>query len=394
MTAEKIRVAILAPSPEMRGLLGGHVEVTQRASVKASVEEYCAAEDDNPTQRLIEAQPEVTLIDMQDERAAIRALQVLHGVMPESWLFACGPTQDPRLIIEAMQAGAREFLPHPVSAGSVGLALGRYLETKERVRSDRKARGRVYSVTSGKGGSGATSVAINLAATLANVPDTRIAVIDMNGPVGDAAAYLDAKPEFSVMDALASAPKLDRLLLDTFMCKVGNLSLLAGATGYASSAPPPAPSALTRLLRVVSSTYTHTFVDLPPSLDQELVKVTLEASEAVLVVITPELPAIWRTHRLMTFLSETGCSDRIRLILNRDDSRDEINAKEISRALSQPVYWRLPNSYVTAIQAINKGKPLVEINHSGLAASYRRLASDLTGLVFEKPRRAFASMFS
>ncbi len=393
MTAQKVRFAILAPSPEMRELLGRHVEASELAVVSASVEEYCAAEDDGPMVQLIDAQPEIVLVDMEDQRDAVKALQLLHGVMPDSLLFACGPTQDPRLIIETMQAGAREFLPKPVSAGSLGLALGRYLEMKERVRSGPKARGRIYSVTSGKGGSGTTSVAINLAATLANLPDTRVAVVDLNGSVGDAAAYLNAKPEFGVADALAASSKLDQVILNSFMCKVGNLSLLAGATDYT---PPssPTPSALSRLLKVVVGGYTHTFIDMPSSLDQELVRVTLEASEAVLVVITPELPAIWRTHRLMTFLSDTGCADRIRLILNRDDSRDEINAKEISRALSQPVYWRLPNSYLTAIQAINQGKPLVEVNHSGLAASYRGLASDLTGLVFEKPRRAFAGLFS
>jgi pilus assembly protein CpaE len=393
MADRKIRVAILAPSPEMRDLLARHVEASQHGLVRAAVEEYCTAEDDHPTQQLLEAQPEIVLVDMTDERAAIKSLQVLHCVLPESWLYACGPAQDPQLIIETMQAGAREYLPQPVNAGSVTHGLSRYIEIKERARSGQKSRGKIYTVTAGKGGSGATSVAINLAATLSMLRDTRTAVIDMNSPVGDAAAYLNAKPEFSVMDALGAATKLDRMLLDTYMCQAGNIALLAGSAGYSTNGT-VTPAALTRLLRVVSSAYTHTFVDLPSSLDQDIVKAALDASEAVLVVITPELPAIWRTHRLMTFLNGTGSADRIRLILNRDDSRDEINAKEIARALGHPVYWRLPNSYVTAIQAINKGKPLVEVNHSGLAASYRRLASELTGVAFEQPRTTLARLFS
>jgi pilus assembly protein CpaE len=308
-------------------------------------------------------------------------------------LYACGPSQDPQLIIETMQAGAREYLPQPVTAMSLARGLGRYVELKERVRSTHGGRGKIYTVTSAKGGSGATSVAINLAAILAGQAGTRAAMVDMNSPVGDAAAYLNAKPEFNVTDALASAGKLDRLLLDTFMCKAGSIALLAGSSGYTPVVVPP-PGAVTRLLRTLSGAYTHTFVDLPSSLDQEIVKAALEASEAVLVVITPELPAIWRTHRLVSFLHEIGAADKVRLILNRDDGRDDINAKEITRALNQPIYWRLPNSYDVAIEAINKGKPLVEVNRSSLADSYRRLAADLTGLSFGQQRSTMARLFS
>jgi pilus assembly protein CpaE len=394
MSEKKLRVAVMAPEPYVRDLLALHVEVSERGSVRASLDEYCAAEDDGPTQRILEAAPEVVLVDMADARAGIKCLYVLHSVMPDSWLYACGPTEDPQLIIESMQAGAREFLPQPVTARSVALGLARYLDVKDRTRSDHRKRGRIYTVTSGKGGAGATSVAINLASTISTSSDLRAAVVDMNSPVGDVAAYLRAEPESCITDALAAAAKLDRLLLESFMCHAGNISLLAGSNGYAPPATQPTPASLARLLRILSSAYTHTFVDMPSSLDPELVKPALEASEAVIVVITPELPAIWRTHRLINFLQDAGAADKIRLILNRDDSREDINSKEISRALNQPVYWRLPNSYDAAIDAINQGKPLVEVNHSGLAASYRELATDLTGVAFAQQKNTFTRLFS
>jgi Flp pilus assembly CpaE family ATPase len=105
--------------------------------------------------------------------------------------------------------------------------------------------------------------------------------------------------------------------------------------------------------------------------------------------MTPELPAVWRTHRLVTMLASSGCGDRLRLVLNRDNSRDEITEKEITRALNYPIFFRLPNNYSAAIQAINKGKPIVDVNHSSLAASYRRLAQALTGVAPANPRRGF-----
>jgi pilus assembly protein CpaE len=290
-----------------------------------------------------------------------------------------------------MQAGAREFLPKPVSARSVALAFSRYIDERDRLRTIVKTRGKIYSVTAAKGGSGATSVAVNLATTLAGAHETRVAILDLNSPVGDAASYLNLKPQFSLSDAVAAAPRLDPVLLETLMTKSGNVSLLPGPKQFRSSTV-SAP-ALAKLLRVVSGAYTHTFIDLPSSLDQEILQVTTDASEAVLVVMTPELPAVWRTHRLITILASSGCGDRLRLILNRDNSRDEITEKEITRALNYPIYFRLPNNYAAAIHAINKGKSIVEVNHSGLAAGYRQLTQNLTGVAFQKQRRPFSKIF-
>lgn len=393
MTTPKLSIGILAPVAEVRDSLAGHVEATQLASVKVVVDEYCAVEDDYSTQRFIEARPDVILIDMHDERGAIKALFTLHGVLPEASIFACGASNDPQLIIETMQAGAREFLAKPVSARSLAMAFGRYLDEKQRLRADIKVRGKIYSVTSAKGGAGATSVAVNLATTLAETPEARVAILDLNSPVGDAASYLNLKPQFSISDALGAASRLDSTLLETFMTKAKNVSLLPGPKQFKPGSGATAAS-MAKLLRVVAGNYTHTFIDLPSSLDQEFLQITTDASEAVLVVMTPELPAIWRTHRLLVFLASAGCSDRLRLILNRDDSRDEINEKEITRALNHPIYWRLPNNYAAAIQAINKGMSIVEVNHSGLAASYRKLAQGLTGVTFAKQKRGLSRFFS
>ncbi len=392
MTTQKLSIAILASTPDVRDSLSGHVEATQLATVKAVVDEYCAVEDDYATQRFIEARPDIILVDMQDQRAAIKALFTLHAVLPETWLYACGATNDSQLIIETMQAGAREFIPKPISARSIALAFSRYIDERDRLRAGgSKVRGKIFSVTSAKGGAGATSVAVNLAMTLAGSPDARVAILDMNSPVGDAASYLNLKPQFSISDALTAAPRLDPVLLETFMAKAGNVSLLPGPKQYKSSMV-SAPS-LAKLLRVVSGTYTHVFIDLPSSLDQEILQVTTDASEAVLVVMTPELPAVWRTHRLITLLASSGCGDRLRLILNRDNSRDEITEKEITRALNHPIYFRLPNNYSAAIQAINKGRSIVEINHSSLAAGYRQLTQHLTGVASQKQRRGFSKLF-
>lgn len=392
MTTQKLLVGILSPIAEVRESLSTHIEATQLATIKVVVDEYCSVEDDFPTQRFIEARPDIVFVDMHNQRAGIRALFTLHGVLPDVWLYACGASSDPQFIIETMQAGAREFLSKPVNARSISMAFGRYIDERDRLRTATKTRGKIYTVTSAKGGAGATSVAVNLATTLATITKTRVAILDLNSPVGDAASYLNLKPQFTLSDALASAARLDPVLLETFMTKMGNISLLPGPKQLKWTNTSGAT--LAKLLRVVSGTYGYVFIDMPSSLEQELMQITIDSSEVMLVVMTPELPAIWRTHRLLSILAGLGCADRLRLILNRDSSKDEITEKEITRALNYPVYFRLPNNYAAAIQAINKGKPIIEVNHSSLGSAYRQLTQALTGVTSGKPKSGFSKFFS
>ncbi len=387
MPLPQITVGILAPLAETRDSLAGHIEATQLATCKTIVDQYCAVEDDNATQTFLEARPDIVIIDMQDQRAGIKALCVLHSVLPDTWLYASSSSTDPQLIIETMQAGAREYLQKPVSGRTLSLAFSRYLEEKQRRRTE-QARGKLYCITSAKGGSGATSVATNLAITVSDLPDTRVALVDLNTPVGDVAAYLNVKAQFSVSDALAAGGRLDPVLLDTFMTKGHGISLLAGPKKFQPG--PSAPSAtLAKMLRVLAMTFTHTFIDVPSSMEHELLQVVTDMSDSVLVVLTPELPALWRTHRLVLFLSGAGCASRLRLVVNRDTKQYELSEREITRILNYPIYWRLPNNYRSAIQAINSGKPIVSVNHSALSKSYHRLAQDLTGILDAGKKRSW-----
>ncbi len=393
MGTQKVSVGIIASTIEMKNSLTSHLEATQLADLKVSLEQYCEVEDDYPTHRFLEVQPQVILVDMHDERAAIKALYILHLVLPKTWLFACSGPNDPRLIVEAMQMGAREYLAKPLSAQSLGMALDRYIETRDRLKKESKVHGKIYSVTAAKGGAGATTVAINLATTLAKSKSTKIALLDLNAPAGDAASYLNLKSQFTFSDALAAASRLDPMLLETFMASGHGVSVLPAPKQLKPEGYPVAPP-LAKLLRVASQAYTHTFIDMPSSLDFELLQVVTEHSEAVLIILTPELPALWRTYRLMVHLNTIGCSKKVKLILNRDSNRAELDEREIRRSLNQPIYWRLPNNYKSAIQAINRGKPIAAVSHFGLGTSYKKLAHELTGIAEVKHSRGTLRLFS
>jgi pilus assembly protein CpaE len=377
MASSRISVAIVSPTTETRTILRNLIEETGLASVLLEVDQYCATYGDRPTRRIIDVQPQVILVDMNDSKAAVRALTILHLEIPDAWLYVSAHDADSQAIIESMRAGAREFLPQPIDLGILTQAFARYI-TEHRPNQE-GGKGVVYCVTASKEGVGATSIAINTAVSLATLPDTRVALIDLNSPVGDAAAYLNLKPQYTVADALAAAMKLDPVLLETFMNHAYGISVLAGLKEF-QPLQMPGLDALSQMLQVITQYYTHTFIDLPPNIDLEQLQVLVEISSAMLVILTPELPTLWRTDRYLRFLSSAGNTDKLRLIVNRVTANDDIDEKAIVKALNHEVYWKLPNNYKALINAINSGKPLVTVNNSALVASYMKLAHRLTGM--------------
>ena len=73
-------------------------------------------------------------------------------------------------------------------------------------------------------------------------------------------------------------------------------------------------------------------------------------------------------------------AEKVRIVVNRYDHAAEIAADDLEHAVGGRVGFKFPSNYRLAIDALNKGRPLVVDNHNKLAASFRELARDLAGV--------------
>jgi len=341
--------------------------------------------------RLKETNPEIVLFEAMEPASAVETVSALNRALSDPWLLVISQDNDPQLIIEAVRAGAREFLAQPVSAESLTQSFDRYLT--ERRKQKQTTAGRVYCVTSAKGGAGATTVAINLATAQAELPSSRVSLIDLMSPLGDVAAYLNLKPEYSFSDVLAAGARLDPVLLETYMTQTKKISVLPGPGEFRPEEVSNV-GAVTKALEVSREAYTHTVVDLPSSADEDLLRMCSQLSDGFIIVLTPEIPALWRTHRLLLFLGRICSPEVLKVVLNRSHKRDRITTKDIEKTLGHPVFWSLPNDYSTAIESINSGQPLVSFNSTGLARSYVDMARKLSGQSVETQKRKIMGLFN
>lgn len=391
---KKITVATIAILKERANELRDQILQTGVATVAAEIHDFCTSTTDWSTRQLVDTDPEIIVIDIGESAAALQTLQVIHTAIPNARLLVTSSVTDPQLIIELMRAGVREFLPSPLTQDSLLQAFNRYIAEKVRTHrhtQTRAKRGKVYCIMSAKHGSGATTVAVNLAGIIASRSGQRTALIDLDRPLGDAAAYLNVKPNFTVTDALAAGPRLDSTLLESYMQSSNGFQILPGFREHTADASLSSDK-LSHLLEVTQTTFDHAIIDLPTNLDEEQVKVITRHTSANLVVLTPELPAIWRTERLLTYLTGLHAAEKVRIILNRSTRSDEITDADIERLLRMPLYCKLPNEYIPCIKAINSGTLLESANTKYLGKALTSLAADIAGLPGVEGRRGLFGM--
>jgi pilus assembly protein CpaE len=346
------------------------------------------------TRQLVETDPEIVIVETDNSEGTLRILRFLHTTLPNARLLVISAITDPQLIIELMRCGVREFLPSPVPQPALLEAFNRHVSDKTRATTHvqtRAKRGKLYCIMSAKHGSGATTVAVNLAGVIAARGRQRTALIDLDRPLGDAAAYLNVKPNFTVTDALAAGTRLDSVLLESYMQSTHGFQILPGFREHASNMALTAEK-LAHLLEIAQTSFDHTIVDLPTDLDEDEVKVITRNSSTILVVLTPELPAIWRTERLLSYLTNLHAAEKVRIVLNRSTRSDEITDSDIERLLRTSLYSKLPNEYSSCIRAINSGTLLEMANSKHLSRAITALAVELAGLPEVEARRGLFGM--
>jgi pilus assembly protein CpaE len=385
----ELSVVIVAPDNEQRAVLQVLVDGTTVARTVHTCATFPVAASDPVARRVRAATPDVTLIDIPSENPApaLRAIELLHQEMPESAIFAIGTLDQPQIIVNAMRAGAREFLQRPPTTSDVLEAFVRVSTAQRRVREE-GVRGKVFCVLNAKGGNGATTVAVNLALAL-QTAHGQTALIDV-APLGHTALHMNLKPVFNVADAIRNVDRLDASLLESFMTRhSGGLHLLAGTN--IPAALDPGTAEFVKLFDMLVSQYRYIVVDASSRFDSAS-RLIANLCEAVLLVACTDVASLWSAARVQQYLGETGSRERVRLVLNRFRKVAGFSEADAEAAVGAKLLWRVPNQYFAISTAIDRGTPVMDQRSSEIARSFSGLAQELTRNDLNVKREAW-SMF-
>lgn len=383
----ELKVVIIAHESEDRTVLQMLVDNTSVARTAWTLATPPVSVTDPLLRRLQDQKPDVILVDIAPNATAanLRAIELLHAEAPSVAIFALGEMTQPQIIVNAMRAGAREYIERPPSTTHLLEAFVR-LTSAQRKAQKSKQRGTIITVLNAKGGCGATMVAVNTALALQS-SHGHVALVDL-AQLGHTALHLNLKPTFTITDVLRNLHRLDGALLEGYMLRHENgLQLLAGATDPVSVDSTTADFA--KLFDLLVNQYSYVIVDASSRLDP-ITRIACDVSEQVLLIAHADVPSLWSAARVQQFIVENGNRDRVRLVLNRYRKIAGFSDSDVEKATGAKVFWKLPNHYPTVATSIDRGIPVTQTNHSEMARSFIGLASSMTANDASEKRRSWS----
>jgi len=313
--------------------------------------------------------PRVVVLDIRQRPELPPALALLKKEHPSTGVVIIAAKLDPAVMVEAMRAGVNEWVAEPVVAKDLLAAVERLIEL-----APVHATGELYAVIGAKGGVGATTVAVNVATALASTKKSTL-LIDLHSAGGDAALFLGAEPRFSVLDALDNTHRLDEAFLKGLVAKTASgPDLLASPDRTVPVAIDP--RRVRAVVQFAMRCYRFVVLDVPRA--DTSVDETLGLASSITVVATQELAAIRSASRAAGVLRQRHGPERVQVVVNRYDRAAEIASEDLERAVGARIGHKFPSNYRLAIDALNKGRPVVVDNHNKLAASFVAYAQSLS----------------
>ncbi len=278
-------------------------------------------------------------------------------------LVAEGLTTD--VLRASIRVGFKDVLDVPIDAGKIDTIL-RHIDRAELiVQGEVPAKtkiGKVVTIMSPKGGAGKTMTTVNVGLGLAMMTGApeRVVIMDADLQFGDVCISLQVEPQHTIVDAARDIEKLDEAMLDSLLARHTSGMRVLSAPLEPSLADEVSTQVVVRTLGMLKRMFDYVIIDTAPFLDEPVLSI-LERSDAVLLVVDMDLPAVKNaklaldTLKLIKFPFE-----KIKLILNRVNSKARLDINELERSLGLEVQAAISSDKLVP-RAVNEGEPVISL---------------------------------
>jgi pilus assembly protein CpaE len=385
--SDALSIALIGPDEHRRReaatalLLCNGVEVREYSAYPASLDEV---------PRLLEMRNDVIIIDLDGNPEF--ALELVESICANgsATVMVFSSKADPDLLVRCMRAGAREFLTPPFPHNTMAEALVRAQSRRSVVRLPRKTGGRLLVFLGAKGGAGVTTIACNFAVGLAQESGQSTLLIDLDLPLGDAALNLGIVTEYSTVNALQDASRLDAAFLNKLITKHSSgVSVLAAPGKFPQFHA--TNEAIDKLMTVARQEFDNVVVDVGARLD--LTDSALFRDAFTIYLVTQAgIPELRNSNRLISQFFNVG-SPKLEIVVNRYEPRAlGVSDETITKALTRPVTWKIPNDYAAVRQMQNTATPLA-LSDSPISRLIKQMAISICGQRATQPKKKGFKLF-
>ena len=265
--------------------------------------------------------------------------------------------------VKGFEAGADDYIVKPFEHQELILRINALLARAGAAQAPVRAgapQGRLISVFSLRGGAGKTTLATNLAVSLAQLWKIEVVLVDLALESDHIAMMLNLKPKLT-WDGLAGVEMED---LDDEVV-MGHLTPHGSGVKVLAAPPSPVTASLVtprlvdQVLSVLQARFKYVIVDMPSNF-AEMNLITLDHSDLIIVVVTPELAGLKGAKTTLEIFRTLGYGEeRVALVLNHTIPRKALPQRHIEAALAAPIDLVLDYEMPGFVDALNTGVPYV-----------------------------------
>ncbi len=219
---------------------------------------------------------------------------------------------------------------------------------------------RVVAVYSPKGGVGTTTIATNVALSMALRHPDRVCIVDLDLQFGQVMTHLDVTPRQTLSDVVRDEPALrEPELLRTYATRHDTGLHVLAAPGSPELAELVTAAHVDALLETILGTYDSVVVDAGSALDERTMTV-FEHADTLILPVYPEITALKALHTLLDYLNEAGSVPaKAVFVLNNMGAREILRLRDVESSLGTKVAAELPYDPFVYLKAVNEGRPVV-----------------------------------
>jgi pilus assembly protein CpaE len=368
--------AAIQAAGEDRRMAKAHLRI-QMGGLIAAIEAY-------------QSSPTPNVIILESESRGEDVLAGLDQLAPvcdaATRVIIIGRMNDVALYRELVRRGVSDYLIAPVGALQIVRAVCGLFSAP-----DAKPVGRVLAVVGAKGGVGASTLAHNIAFSVARDLMLDAVVTDLDLAFGTAGLDFNQDPPQGIAEAVFSPDRIDNAFIDRLLSKcTDHLSLLA-APATLDHVYDFGADAFEAIFDSLRATVPCVVLDVPHQWTG-WTKQTLVGADDILIVAAPDLANLRNTKNLYDFLKAARPNDQRPLYcLNQTGvpKRPEIKAADFAKALNDEPVAVIPFEPQLFGAAANNGQMIAEISSGHRTAEMlRQLAQKMTGRAEPKKQRS------
>ncbi|MDE3059705.1 MAG: AAA family ATPase [Pseudomonadota bacterium] len=287
--------------------------------------------------------PAFLLVELPSASEAPALLDALAEVCdPDTKVITIGTVNEYSFYCWLMDLGIFSYLLRPLTVHALETAWQKSLAPAGSAKVEKQP-GKTIAVIGARGGVGATTIAINLAAVIADLSKKQTALVDIDPQGGSIALALDIEPSRGLREALEKPDRIDSLFIERVMSKpLKNLSVLSAEESLQDQLHAH-DRAAESLISELRNTFDIVLLDIPrhPS---AFSRQCLRQAEHVVLVAEPTLLSLRDALRLSDLMAESFKMKPPVIVVNRVGlaPREEMPIADFEKGLNAKVACRVP----------------------------------------------------